>query len=282
MNKTIKNKDLHKKLRIEYQSYMQYCKENLKYSKNSKEPYFVMYCNFKNLISNISNDALKLYLYLGFNIDYKKGFLIKAEVTICKDINFKKDKINKCLSELKRKNIIYIKKDDNTNEFIFIIPYDLNTKSNYSITDLEEIYKTWIKTCKESIEPFFIILKRFMDHWCFLSAGAIKLYIYFGIYMDKKKGFFYRSLDTISNDLNVSKRSISKWFKELEELNLIKRQQLFLNKSSCTYMLPLIDIKNQSTYSIGNFKNSSSNQNPFQNLNITPNNLESEDDNKGF
>lgn len=282
MNKTIKNKELHRKLKIEYQSYMQYCKKSLKYSKKSKEPYFVMYCNFKKLISNISNDALKLYLYLGFNIDYKKGFLIKDEHTICKDINFKENKMNTCLRELKRKNLIYIKKDNNDNEFIFIIPYDLDNKSNYSIVDLEEIYKTWIKTSKESIEPFFIILKKFMDYWCFLSSGSIKLYIYFGIYMDKKKGFFYRSLDTISNDLNVSKRSISKWFKELEERNLVKRQQLFLNKSSCTYMIPLIDIKNQSTYNTSSLENSRSNEKLFQNLSITPNNLDSENNNKGF
>lgn len=278
MNKAIKNKDLHKKLKIQYQSYVKYCKKHLKHSKVSKEAYFVIYCNFKKLISNISNDALKLYLYLGFNIDYKKGFLIKAEDIICKDIYFKKNKINTCLSELKRKNLIYIKKDNNSNEFIFIIPYDLDNKSNYSIDDLEEIYKTWIKTSKESIEPFFIIFKKFMDYWVFLSSGAIKLYIYFGIYMDKKKGFFYRSLDTISNDLNVSKRSISKWFKELEERNLIKRQQLFLNKSSCTYMIPLIDIKNQSTYNIRNLENLSFNQEPSQNYD----NYKSKEYNQGF
>lgn len=282
MNKVIKNKDLHKKLKIEYQSYMHYCEKSLKYSKKSKEPYFVMYCNFKKLISNISNDALKLYLYLGFNIDYKKGFLIKDECTICKDLDFKKNKMNICLRELKRRNLIYIKKDNHANEFIFMIPYDLDYKSNYSLIDLEEIYKTWIKTSKESVEPFFIIFKKFMDYWCFLSSGSIKLYIYFGIYMDKKKGFFYRSLDTISNDLNVSKRSISKWFKELEERNLVKRQQLFLNKSSCTYMIPLIDIKNQFTYNISNLSNSSFNEGPFQNLSITPNDLETEENNKGF
>lgn len=285
LDKEPKNKDIHKSLRIKYQDYIQYCKKNLKNSKSSKEPYFVIYCSFGKLLSNISNDALTLYLYLGFNIDYKKGCLIKDEDKICKGTYFRKDKINKCLNELESKNLIYIKKDDNADNCIFIIPYDLDNKSNYSIIELEEIYTTWINTCKKSIEPFFILHKKFMEYWCFLSPGAIKLYIYFGIYMDKKKGFFYRSLDTIANNLNVSKRSISKWFKELEERNLIKRQQLFFNSSSCTYMTPLIDIdkhefKNQLMF--GKLKSQSLNNSSFQDSNIDSFCDISNENNQGF
>lgn len=257
------NSDVHKKLIFEYESYIQYCKTNL------NESFFVIYCTFGELLSNISNHSLKLYLYLGFNLN-EKGFFKKDEIEICKDIDFKENKLNKCLSELKDKNLIDMKKDENAICF--------NNKYNYYGTQLKELFKRR-KTGKESI-AFFIILKKFMDYWCCLSPGAIKLYIYFGIYMDKKKGAFFRSLDTISDDLNVSKRSISKWFKELEKINLVKRQQLFWNKSSYTYMVPLIDIKTESTYNITTLENPIFNQ-----WSCTPLDCKSEEDeeyNQGF
>lgn len=282
LKKESKNRALHKKLKNKYQVYIRYCKENLKYSKKSKEPYFVIYCNFGELLSDISNDALRLYLYLGFNIDYKKGFLLKNENEICEDTHFKKNKINKCLLELENKNLIYIKKDENAYEYIFIIPYNMDNKSNYSIIELEKIYKDWIETCKKTIEPFFLLHKKFMDHWCFLSSEPIKLYIYFGIHMDKRKGFFYRSLDTIANDLDVSKRSISKWFKELEEIKLIKRQQLFVNRSSSTYMIPLIDINEHKKQS-NKLEYPKLNKAPFQYSDIDScwNNLKENKENNG-
>ncbi|GEQ23407.1 hypothetical protein CBU02nite_39130 [Clostridium butyricum] len=262
-NNNYTNSELHKKLIKEYESYIEYCIKNL------SESFFVIYCNLGELLSDISNDSLKLYLYLGFNLN-EKGFLKKDETVICKDICLKQNKLKKCLNELKNKHFIDINEDDGTIYF--------NNKYCYYGTQLKELFKTR-KTCKDAM-AFFIILKKFMDYFNCLSSGAIKLYTYFGIYMDKKKGAFFRDLDTIADDLNVSKRSISKWFKELEIIGIIKRQQLTLNKSSYTYMIPLIDMENESTCNVPNLENQTFN--PWL---LEPSNYKSEENqeyNQGF
>lgn len=71
-----------------------------------------------------------------------------------------------------------------------------------------------------------------------ISGNALKLYVYLNINSNNKTGEVWHSTKTISLYFNKSERTIRNWFKELEELNLIKRMQLEFNGVSHNYLQP--------------------------------------------
>ena len=71
-----------------------------------------------------------------------------------------------------------------------------------------------------------------------LSAGALRLYIYLGLSSGNLTGETWVSLETIAKYFEVSQRSVSQWFKELETFRLVDRIQFEFNGPSHTFLLP--------------------------------------------
>jgi len=69
--------------------------------------------------------------------------------------------------------------------------------------------------------------------------GSIKLYIYSCFNVDYKKGYFFKSIDTIASELNVNPKTINFWFKDLMNNKLIDRYQLKFNGPSYTHIIPI-------------------------------------------
>lgn len=75
----------------------------------------------------------------------------------------------------------------------------------------------------------------FLPH---LKDGAVKLYLYYAIAANNETGESWHSIDTISQKLGATERSIGNWNNQLEDLGLIYRTSNG-KKSKATFVLPL-------------------------------------------
>lgn len=108
-----------------------------------------------------------------------------------------------------------------------------------------ENYSQWRKEQFSNRAGFFPIFSDFKYLMRHLSPGAISLYVYLGLHSNYKTGEVFHSLGKIAIFFGKSKRTISNWIKELEEMKLIYREQKNLNSVSHTYLIPYE--KNEST-----------------------------------
>lgn len=72
----------------------------------------------------------------------------------------------------------------------------------------------------------------------YLKDGATRLYLYYALAANNKTGESWHSVDTISESLHITDRSIANWNNELESLGLIYRSSRG-RRSKSTYLLPL-------------------------------------------
>lgn len=99
-------------------------------------------------------------------------------------------------------------------------------------------YESWKKKQFTSKEGFFPIYQSFEDKMAKLSGGAVSLYVFLGLKSNYKKGTSFYSINKLSIIFGKSSRTISIWIKELENEELIYREQKALNSVSTTYLLP--------------------------------------------
>lgn len=112
--------------------------------------------------------------------------------------------------------------------------------SNYEKAEqYKDNYRKW-KDKGLSRQGYFIIFNSFIKNNFLkkISGNALKLYIYLGSHTDNYTGECWVSIDTIAKYFDRTPRAVSYWIKELEDLNLIRRQQLKPNDSSHTYLQP--------------------------------------------
>lgn len=88
---------------------------------------------------------------------------------------------------------------------------------------------------KEGFFPIFYEFKNYLPH---LSGGAVALFVYIGIHANNQSGENFHSLDRVSKFFGKSSRTISTYFKELEEIGLVERFQLDLNGKAHTFIRP--------------------------------------------
>ncbi|MDH9922590.1 helix-turn-helix domain-containing protein [Staphylococcus hominis] len=98
-------------------------------------------------------------------------------------------------------------------------------------------YEMWKKDSLDT-KGFFVIFNGFLDNNYLkrISGGALKLYIFLGIKSKNDSGESFYNIDSIANYFEVSTRTISNWFLELEKLNLIERYQLEFNSVAHTFL----------------------------------------------
>lgn len=78
----------------------------------------------------------------------------------------------------------------------------------------------------------------FINFLPYLNDGAIKLYLYYVVAAKNDTGESWHSIDTISQKLDATGRSIGNWNRQLEDLGLIFRSSNG-RKSKATFVLPL-------------------------------------------
>ena len=71
-----------------------------------------------------------------------------------------------------------------------------------------------------------------------LSGNALKLYIYLGIYSKNETGESWHSVERIAEYFDCDKRTITRWFKELEDKELIFRVQKGYKRAANTFLKP--------------------------------------------
>ncbi|MSU02146.1 hypothetical protein [Tissierella pigra] len=117
---------------------------------------------------------------------------------------------------------------------------------------LKDYHDLWRKDLKERNENFFMLYKDFSNFLPELSTGALKLYLFYGFNAKNETGESWYSIDTISEKLATTPRSINTWNSELEKLGLIYRSSE--NKSSkTTFLIPYTDQIIFSDLSVSNF-----------------------------
>jgi len=86
-------------------------------------------------------------------------------------------------------------------------------------------YKEWRNNKKK--EGFFVIYNSFFTNELLktISGNSLKLYIYLGIHSKNNTGESWHSLERIAEYFEKDMRTIGRWIKELEDINLIKRVQ---------------------------------------------------------
>lgn len=78
----------------------------------------------------------------------------------------------------------------------------------------------------------------FVSFLPYLNDGAVKLYLYYAVAAKNETGESWHSIDTISQKLGATERSIGNWNRQLEDLGLIFRDSNG-KKSKTTFVLPL-------------------------------------------
>lgn len=126
---------------------------------------------------------------------------------------------------------------NNANQDRIILRY---SKERYMANseDLKKNYAIWRSKMHLENTGFFAVFNNFDKYFTELSPGAITLYLYLGIHSNNRYGVVFHSIDTMAGNLNKSPRTISNWLQELEEAQLIHRQQEKFNGVSITYLMP--------------------------------------------
>lgn len=109
----------------------------------------------------------------------------------------------------------------------------------------EKQYNIWRQRIFLSKIGFFPIFSSFEEKIINLSPGALKLYLYLGIHSNYQTGKSYYSISKLAEILHKSPRTISSWFKELEDNDVIVRKQEKLNGVSTTYLRPYYERKDK-------------------------------------
>lgn len=110
---------------------------------------------------------------------------------------------------------------------------------------LRKTYSVWKKDSL-SESGFFPIFNGFVGNNKLnaLSGGALKLYVYLGLYANNNTGEVWHSNKKIAQYFNKNERTIRMWMHELENYNLIQRMQLEYDGEPHVFLLPYFSTSN--------------------------------------
>ena len=111
-------------------------------------------------------------------------------------------------------------------------------KNLYRAHRLRKRHALWRQNNFKRKEPFFPVFSSFSYYLPKISGGAVSLFLYLGLHSNNQTGECYHDLKTISNFFNKTPRTITSWFKELEDVGLIERFQLHMNGVAHTFIVP--------------------------------------------
>lgn len=127
------------------------------------------------------------------------------------------------------------------------------SKKNQIFSENREEYATWKSELQEMNKPFFMIPTDFKHIFLKeISGGALKLFLFLGFHSKYNSGESWYTTEQIATFFGNDPRTIANWFKELEDLGLIFREQKGFKMKASTFLKPFgfrfieIKIENQS------------------------------------
>lgn len=107
-------------------------------------------------------------------------------------------------------------------------------------TEKELLSEFYSKSTDKSNKEFRFakVDSNFINFLSYLNDGAVKLYLYYAVAAKNDTGESWHSIDTISQKLDATGRSIGNWNRQLEDMGLIYRTSNG-RKSKATFILPL-------------------------------------------
>lgn len=107
-------------------------------------------------------------------------------------------------------------------------------------TEKELLSEFYSKSTDKSNKEFRFakVDSNFVNFLPHLNDGAVKLYLYYAVAAKNDTGESWHSIDTISQKLDATGRSIGNWNRQLEDMGLIYRTSNG-RKSKATFILPL-------------------------------------------
>lgn len=107
-------------------------------------------------------------------------------------------------------------------------------------TEKELLSEFYSKSTDKSNKEFRFtkVDSNFVNFLPYLNDGAVKLYLYYAVAAKNDTGESWHSIDTISQKLDATGRSIGNWNRQLEDMGLIYRTSNG-RKSKATFILPL-------------------------------------------
>lgn len=114
-----------------------------------------------------------------------------------------------------------------------------SAEKNKIFDEMRTSYSHWKKEMQDINKPFFAVHTDFKHLFLKnISGGALKLYLYLGFHAKHYTGELWHSSAEIANYFNKDQRTINTWFKELENIGLIFREQKGFKMKSNTFLQP--------------------------------------------
>lgn len=108
-----------------------------------------------------------------------------------------------------------------------------------AFTELRETFSSWKNEVHQLNKPFFAIHSDFKHLFLKdLSGGAMKLYVFLGLHSKYQTGESWYSAKDVAEFFEKDSRTVSNWFKELEDTGLIVREQQGFKMKANTFLRP--------------------------------------------
>lgn len=121
-----------------------------------------------------------------------------------------------------------------------------NKQKSLVFRELKETFSSWKNEVQQFNKPFFAIHSDFKHLFLKnISGGAMKLYTFLGLHAKYQTGESWYSAKDVAEFFDKDSRTVSNWFKELEDMGLIVREQMGFKMKANTFLRPygfVIDI----------------------------------------
>ena len=115
---------------------------------------------------------------------------------------------------------------------------NLENKNAY-FNQLRHEHELWKNALIEMNKPFFMIPTDFSHLFLKdISGGALKLYLFLGFHAKYRSGESWYTNEQVGLFFEKDPRTVTKWFKELEDLGLIFRAQKGVMMKANTFLKP--------------------------------------------
>ncbi|MEL4030518.1 helix-turn-helix domain-containing protein [Caldifermentibacillus hisashii] len=113
------------------------------------------------------------------------------------------------------------------------------SKKNRIFSENREKYSAWKNELQEMNKPFFMIPTDFKHFFLKdISGGALKLFLFLGFHSKYNTGESWYTVDQAASFFGKDPRTVANWFKELEDLGLIFREQKGFKMKANTFLKP--------------------------------------------
>lgn len=112
-------------------------------------------------------------------------------------------------------------------------------KKNKIFSENKERYSKWRNDLQEINKPFFMIPSDFKHLFLKdISGGALKLYLFLGFHAKYQTGDSWYTVEQVAAFFNKDQRTVANWFKELQDMGLVFREQKGIMMKANTFLQP--------------------------------------------